>query len=444
MAATSADDAARQERREKKKALRKALAEAEAAESIDDAKAKRKRKRSNLPDEGEELEVDITAPEPLSKREQRLAKKGKFDPKTKSTAPPKSASPQQSESGDEEEDGKEDGDAAAAPKKHKKEKKEKSEHGIWIGNLPWTATRETLREFLVKHAGIADSQITRVNMPAPDKAAVAKMAIKPHNKGFAYVDFDSAPALEAVIGVSETLMSGRRVLIKNANSYEGRPKQEAGSGEGGEAKGPGMSKTQAVQAGGGKEPSKRIFVGNLTFDVTREDLVQHYSKCGEVADVFLATFQDSGKCKGYGWVTFETIDAAAAAVAGYVRVPVGGDDDDDSDEEMEDADVAEEGDEKATEKKAKKPKKMRKWFVNRLGGRDLRVEFAEDKQTRYKKRYGKEGKQGDGEEANERRPPRREPKKVDARNIKPGAALANAPRASGAIVEGQGTKITFD
>ncbi|KAK8176168.1 hypothetical protein IWX90DRAFT_475840 [Phyllosticta citrichinensis] len=440
MATTAVEDAARQERREKKKALRKAR-EAEAAESHDDQKSIRKRKRSNLPDEGE-LEVDVTAPEPLSKREQRLAKKGKFDPKFKSTAPPKSTSPDQAESGDEE-------DAGASKEKKEKEKdkkrKEKSEHGIWIGNLPWTATRDTLREFLVKHAGIEDSSITRINMPSPDKAAVARMTIKPQNKGFAYVDFDNAPALQAAIGVSETLMSGRRVLIKDATSYEGRPSQQQGSGEGGEAKGPGISKTQAMQVGGGKEPSKRIFVGNLTFDVTREDLVQHYSKCGEVADVFLATFQDSGKCKGYGWVTFETIDAASAAVAGYVRVPVGGDDDS-SDEEMEDADAAEDNGEKATGKKAKKPKKMRKWFVNRLAGRDLRVEFAEDKQTRYKKRYGKDAKPSSGGEADEVREgrPRREPKKVDARTIKPGAALANAPRASGAIVEGQGKKITFD
>ncbi|KAK7509259.1 uncharacterized protein IWZ02DRAFT_387169 [Phyllosticta citriasiana] len=441
MAAAATEDAARQERREKKKALRKAREEAEAAESKDDQKSIRKRKRSNLPDEGE-LEVDISAPEPLSKREQRLAKKGKFDPKSKSTA--KSASPEQAESGDEEDAGEAAADTGASKEKKERKKKEKSEHGIWIGNLPWSATKDSLREFLVKHAGIEDSQITRVNMPGPDKAAVANMAIKPQNKGFAYVDFDCAPALQAAIGVSETLMSGRRVLIKNANSYEGRPSQEQGNGEGGEAKGQGISKTQAVQAGGGKEPSKRIFVGNLTFDVTRDDLVQHYSKCGEVADVFLATFQDSGKCKGYGWVTFETIDAASAAVAGYVKVPVGGDDD--SDEEMEDADATEDDAEKSTEKKTKKPKKMRKWFVNRLAGRDLRVEFAEDKQTRYKKRYGKDAKPSNDAEVDEvsERRPRREPKKVDARTIKPGAALANAPRASGAIVEGQGKKITFD
>jgi hypothetical protein len=35
-------------------------------------------------------------------------------------------------------------------------------------------------------------------------------------------------------------------------------------------------------------------------------------------------------------------------------------------------------------------------------------------------------------------------KKVDARNIKPGAALAGAQRLSSAIVESRGKKVTFD
>ena len=35
-------------------------------------------------------------------------------------------------------------------------------------------------------------------------------------------------------------------------------------------------------------------------------------------------------------------------------------------------------------------------------------------------------------------------KKVDARTIKPGAALASAPRLTGAIVQSQGQKISFD
>lgn len=406
----------------------------------------RKRKRS-APTDDAELEVDITAPEPLSKREQRLAKKGKLDPSTKAAKPPKSSTTLDRAFADKDSSDDEDNADANAKKRDAKTPAEKSPHGVWIGNLPWSATRDSLREFLTSRAGIADASITRVHLPAPDKAAVANMRIKPQNKGFAYVDFDGAGAVEAAIEASETLMGGRPVLIKNASNFEGRPARKEG-GEEGELNN--FSKTAAVQAGGGKEPSKRVFVGNLTFEITKEDLVEHYSKCGEIAMVHVATFQDTGKCKGYAWVTFESLDAAAAAVAGYVMLPV----EDESDEEMEEA-TAENVE--AAEKKNKRRKKGRKWFVNRLGGRTLRVEFAEDASTRYKKRYGKDRPRDDsaaeggevfGEVHAERRPhvnkPRREPPKVDARTIRPGAALANAPRASGAIVEGRGKKTTFD
>ncbi|KAH7053099.1 hypothetical protein B0J12DRAFT_571658 [Macrophomina phaseolina] len=447
----------RKEKKEKKEKKTKTESESPAEvapkSSKDSPSSSKKRKRSALPEDGE-LEVDITAPEPLSKREQRLAKKGKLDPNTKASKAPK-PSTASSEPADSADSDKEDGagkDSQPADKKQQKDKpkKEKSPHGIWIGNLPWTATRDTLRQFLADRAGIAEERITRIHMPPPDKAVAARMTIKPHNKGFAYVDFDGAGAVQAAIDASEALMGGRAVLIKDASNFEGRP-QRPKEGEGGAEGGTQdaltkFSKTAATQLGGGKEPSKRVFVGNLSFATTKDDLIAHYSKCGEVADVHVATFQDTGKCKGYAWVTFEELDAAAAAVAGYTLIPI----DDDSDEEMEDAENADGADKK------KRKRKTRKWFVNRLEGRDLRVEYAEDASTRYKKRFGKErdaaaGGSG-GEELGEvdsakhqpRHKGKREPRKVDARSIKPGAALANAPRASGAIVEGTGKKITFD
>ncbi|KAF2138487.1 uncharacterized protein K452DRAFT_290631, partial [Aplosporella prunicola CBS 121167] len=459
------DKSEKKERKEKKKSSKTAAAVepvsepesvSEPAPASDVASspepASRKRKRIVAPED--ELEVDVNAPEPLSKKELRRAKKGKVVNKPDAAAKAGIT------------DNNNDNDAAAADgtatKAGAAKPAEKSIHGIWIGNLPWTATKESLRTFICEHASLTDEQITRVHMPAPDKASVATMRIKPTNKGFAYVDFSDAEAVQAAIGASETLMGGRRVLIKDAHSFAGRPQKDPAEKE------KDATKALAVQASGGKEPSRRVFVGNLAFDVTKEDLLEHYAKCGPVADLHMATFQDSGKCKGYAWVTFETLDAAAAAVAGFVRIPVERDDDssdeeeeeeNDDDEDMPDADAA------ATSKpkKAKKPKKekLRKWFVNRLGGRALRAEFAEDAQTRYKKRYGKDSK-GRGSHGNDNNGgeadaitevgsapaprPRRQPyerKKVDARTIAPGAALASAPRSSGAIVEARGKKITF-
>ncbi|KAF2091887.1 hypothetical protein K490DRAFT_32255 [Saccharata proteae CBS 121410] len=401
----------------------------------------RKRKRIVAPED--ELEIDINAPVPPSKKELRKAKKGK-------TSKPSS------ESKSEDREDTEMAEAAGIKKEDDDKTKKPSEYGIWIGNLPWTATKDSLRSFIAEKADIKESQITRIHMPAPNAAASANQRIKPTNKGFAYVDLESVEALNSTIGISETLMGGRRVLVKNAKSFEGRPKKEQTAAPGTPA---------AVAASTGKEPSKRVFVGNLGFDVTKEDLIEHYKPCGEVVDVHMATFQDTGKCKGYAWVTFEELDAAAAAVAGFTWISR---ESDDSEDEAG-SDTEADGDEAPADKKPKKAKKPQKWFVNRLQGRQLRTEFAEDATTRYKKRYGKDGskhrseqdgeanddggfgevadepQRSHGNDRNSRRAfARREVRKVDARQIRPGAALANAPRATAAIVQAEGKKITFE
>ena len=95
----------------------------------------------------------------------------------------------------------------------------------------------------------------------------------------------------------------------------------------------------------------------------------------------MATFEDSGKCKGYAWVEFESVEAATAAVKGSVLA-----DEDEGTEKEDDSDL----ETPPTEKKKKKKQKKKKVWVNRLFGRQLRMEFAEDSASRYKKRFGKD------------------------------------------------------
>ena len=297
-------------------------------------------------------------------------------------------------------------------------------------------------------------------MPVPKQNTVEAVGqrIKPQNKGFAYVDFATEAALDAAMALSETLFSGRRVLIKNAKSFEGRPDPSKEDGK----------KTVAD----GNPPSKRIFVGNLSFDTTREELSEHFARCGEVADAFVATFEDTGKCKGYAWITFENVESAEKAVRGWVELEL--QQGNGSDEDQED------GLEAIEARKTRKRPKIRKWWINRIKGRPLRMEFAEDKAVRYKKRYGKGGtakrekdfefqEPGPADDAplimptindlskpsqNHSKPVHEEKaeftltdryrKKVDARTIKPGAALAGAQRLTGAMVPGLGKKTTFE
>jgi RNA recognition motif-containing protein len=418
----------KEERRHKKesndKKKSKAKAEAVDAEEEVDEKVRtpKKRKREELPDE---IEVDINLPEPPSKKAARKAKKAKPAPATDA------------------EDGTAKTDENAEGTDHAGKR---SDYGVWVGNLPWSATKDTLRTFLTEESEIKAEEITRVHMPPPKTAPRPDWrGDKPQNRGFAYVDFSTQLAMYSAIALTETKMDNRALLIKNAKSFEGRPDKPQ-SDETLYAKG---SNKQA------KAPSKKVFVGNLAFETSKEDLTEHFAQCGTLEDIHMATFEDSGKSKGYAWVTFEDIEAATSAVNGFVYKMV--------DEGKKKA-KTDSGDEDMPAKS-----KKRKWKLNKLMGRDLRCEFAEDSTTRYQKRFGKEPKEGGADFAGDDadvhpqrkgkpfvpggKPfaPRGKPSgrpfqprdKVDPRTIRPGAAHANAPRASAAIVESQGKKTTF-
>lgn len=59
--------------------------------------------------------------------------------------------------------------------------------------------------------------------------------------------------------------------------------------------------------------SKKLFVGNLAWEVGSEDLKEAFSKYGEVSDAFVATDKFSGRSRGFGFVTIE--DEAGADTA---------------------------------------------------------------------------------------------------------------------------------
>lgn len=366
-------------------------------ENLPDSK-KRKREANE-----EDLEIDINAPEPPSKKALRKAKKNKST-NTESTEKPNER-PKEKLIGAED----------VVPNSGKR-----SEYGIWIGNLSFTTTKQDLLDFMTgdQQFAIAKDQVTRINLPA----GPAKFG-KFQNKGFAYIDLADAEALKSALQLSEKLLTGRRVLIKNANNFEGRPKE---------------TKKEAP----GHPPSKRIFIGNLDFETTVEDLEKHFGVCGPIQHTQLATFEDSGKCKGYAWVDFEQLSSGQAAMRGWVEEGT-----QDSNNDV-------------------KRSKQRIW-VGKINGRKLRMEYAEDKTTRYNKRFGKNAAK---DSANDTEPAIAEvinhdrSSKDSGKSARNGQSISSTKHSSargdrgrkqrytddtvkrltGAIVEGQGQKVTFD
>ena len=60
--------------------------------------------------------------------------------------------------------------------------------------------------------------------------------------------------------------------------------------------------------------SQKLYVGNLSFDVTENDLQDAFAPHGTVTDVSLITDRMTQRPRGFAFVTMETKEAATAAI----------------------------------------------------------------------------------------------------------------------------------
>ena len=377
---------------------------------------KEKKSKSKLKSkisDSDEIEIDLNAQIPLSKKQQRQLKKGKLDlEKLARKNPPPKPETSTNDNNENSEDASGVNLTTVASKK--------SPFGVWIGNLSFDTTREDLIRFIVGKTTtldpkITEEDITRVNIPKKGNQI----------KGFAYVDVPSSSHVETIVGLSESILNGRKLLIKDANSFEGRPEQ---------------SKSDATQSGGinsSNPPSRILFVGNLSFDTTEDLLEEHFRHCGEIVKIRMATFQDTGKCKGFAFIDFKDEEGATTALKS----------------------------------------KLTKMLINRK----LRMEYGEDRSKRRPKRANDFGDHSNnnndsykennrtvndkpefdslnqrfygndsyGERDNKKRQYRERNDGYNKTNnsnkrMKSSVALASAQRASVAIVPSAGKKIKFD
>ena len=60
--------------------------------------------------------------------------------------------------------------------------------------------------------------------------------------------------------------------------------------------------------------NKNLYVGNLSYKVTDEDLKTNFSEAGEVASATIIKDKFSGQSKGFGFVEMKTEEGAAEAI----------------------------------------------------------------------------------------------------------------------------------
>lgn len=111
-------------------------------------------------------------------------------------------------------------------------------------------------------------------------------------RGFAFVDMNTPEEMKAAIAA----MDGQTVNGRVVRASESVPKDEAG---GDRQSKPVFEKPQLP------EGYKKIYVGNIPFDCTREEILEIYQKYGDVTEVYIPRDANTGNGRGFAFVTME-------------------------------------------------------------------------------------------------------------------------------------------
>lgn len=60
---------------------------------------------------------------------------------------------------------------------------------------------------------------------------------------------------------------------------------------------------------------KKVFVGGLSWNTNEEGLVNNFSQFGNLEEVKVITDRETGRSRGFGFITFSEDDAASQAVS---------------------------------------------------------------------------------------------------------------------------------
>ena len=124
-------------------------------------------------------------------------------------------------------------------------------------------------------------------------------------KGFGHVEFATTEATDKAVAMAGEMVLGRAIRVDYAKGRSASPKRKDSRG---------YKPTNPKPDG-----CNTIFVGNLSFNITEDEVWEKFGTCGEVVRVKLATDRETGEYRGFGHVEFastEAVDEAVNKVAG--------------------------------------------------------------------------------------------------------------------------------
>ncbi|KAG1856319.1 hypothetical protein C8R48DRAFT_302937 [Suillus tomentosus] len=156
---------------------------------------------------------------------------------------------------------------------------------IFVGRLSWNIDNDWLAQEFASCGEVVSAQVQT------DRATGK-------SRGFGYVHFASADAVEKALQMNGKEIDGRPVNIDKSTP----PDKSA------------VRENRAKSFGDTQSPvSSVLFVGNLSFGVNEDQLWEVFGEHGDVKSVRVPTDRDSGRPKGFAYVEFSAVEAAQTA-----------------------------------------------------------------------------------------------------------------------------------
>lgn len=121
-------------------------------------------------------------------------------------------------------------------------------------------------------------------------AQVVKDRVSGRSKGVGYVEFRDEESVHKAINMTGQRLLGIPIIVQLTEAEKNR-----------------QAKAEAMLSSGGRQsdaPFHRLYVGNIHFNLTEDDLRQIFEPFGELEFVQLQKEPDTGRSRGYGFVQY--------------------------------------------------------------------------------------------------------------------------------------------
>lgn len=150
------------------------------------------------------------------------------------------------------------------------------ENKIYIGNLSYEIDEQSLREICEEYGTIQD-----ISLPINRETGTIR--------GFGFVTYDDKETAQAAIDA----LQGREIL--------GRPAYVNTAG-----------KSSPQRKPGAKVEGTKLYVGNLSFDTSLDEVSEYFSNYGTVLDAYLPVDRETRNSRGFAFVTMSEAEALEA------------------------------------------------------------------------------------------------------------------------------------